>query len=58
MLPTGTKGPPARSARAQPRGEPLVPVRGKPGLKGGGGFSPASVVPVGHPGLKALTNRD
>jgi hypothetical protein len=37
------KGPPARSARSQPRERPLVPGCGQPGLKGGG-FSPDSIV--------------
>ena len=33
---------------------PLVPVCGKPGQKGGGGFSPDLPVPVGKPGLEGL----
>jgi hypothetical protein len=40
-----------------PRGGPLIPARNRAGTKGLA-FSPASGVPVGIPGLKALTGWD
>jgi hypothetical protein len=53
----GLKGPPAFCTRPGPRGGPLLPVCEQPRLKRRG-FSPALLVPVGHPGLKPLTNRE
>jgi hypothetical protein len=44
-------GPVPEGAPRRPRGGPLVPARNW-------ASSPASVVPVGKPGLKALTGRD
>ena len=36
VIPTGTKGPPPQPPRAPTWGGAFVPVRGEPGLKGGG----------------------
>jgi hypothetical protein len=57
MLQIETKGPVPEGAPRRPRGDPLVPARNRAGTKGLA-FSPASVVPVGKPGLKPLTGRD
>jgi hypothetical protein len=51
-----TKGPVPERALRRPRGAPLVPACNWAGTKGLA-FSPAYVVPVCKPGLKALTDR-
>jgi hypothetical protein len=54
VLQTRTKGPVPEGAPRHPCGGPLVPARNRAGTKGLT-FSPASLVPVGKPGLKPLT---